>query len=123
VLPALPVLLSCRAFEQELLDAAGGSDEKQLERLRALWHRQLQLPQSTAAELLAEYEAWEASSGKVGATELCLLRDACLDKSCTRFLSQERSCAAATGTAVEQNCGPGRGTCCSLLCYLRSTKR
>ncbi|KAF6257164.1 hypothetical protein COO60DRAFT_1271527 [Scenedesmus sp. NREL 46B-D3] len=56
-----------RAFEQELLDAAGGSDEKQVERLRALWHRQLQLPQPAAAELLAEYEAWEASSGKVGA--------------------------------------------------------
>jgi hypothetical protein len=56
---------ACRAFEQELLDAAGGSDEKQLELLRGLWHRQLQLPQSSAAELLAEYEAWEASSGKV----------------------------------------------------------
>jgi hypothetical protein len=55
----------CRAFEQELLDAAGVSDEKQLERLRGLWQRQLQLPQSAAAELLAEYEAWEASSGKV----------------------------------------------------------
>ncbi|WIA33569.1 hypothetical protein OEZ86_006693 [Tetradesmus obliquus] len=53
-----------RAFEQELLDAAGGSEEKQLERLRALWHRQLQLPQASAAALLAEYEAWEASSGK-----------------------------------------------------------
>jgi hypothetical protein len=59
------LLLLGRSFEQELLEALGGADEKQQERLRALWHRQLQLPQSNAGELLAEYEAWEASSGKV----------------------------------------------------------
>ncbi|KAF8058134.1 sart3 [Scenedesmus sp. PABB004] len=53
-----------RAFEQGLAEAAP-ADEKQVERVRALWHRQLQLPQLKAAELLAEYEAWEAEHGKV----------------------------------------------------------
>lgn len=33
--------------------------------MRSLFHRQLQLPQAAAAELLAEYEAWEASTGNV----------------------------------------------------------
>ena len=52
----------CRQYEQELL--AAGAD-KGVEKVRSLYHRQLQVPLQGNVELLEEYEAWEKSHGKV----------------------------------------------------------
>lgn len=57
------ITLLCRSYEQSVAEQS--SDEKQLERVRSLYHRQLQLPNPQAAELLQEYETWEAKHGKV----------------------------------------------------------
>lgn len=52
-----------RSFEQALADEGQGGD-KQLERVRSLFHRQLQMPGNNMDALLAEYEAWEGAHGK-----------------------------------------------------------
>jgi hypothetical protein len=56
-----------RAYEQAGLDAAaaGGEREKQAERVRALWHRQLAVPLAGGDAALAAYEAWEQAAGTV----------------------------------------------------------
>eukprot|EP00878_Enallax_costatus_P019725 GHUV01020818.1.p1 GENE.GHUV01020818.1~~GHUV01020818.1.p1 ORF type:complete len:482 (+),score=163.78 GHUV01020818.1:194-1639(+) len=51
-----------RSHEQSVAEESG--DEKQLERVRSLYHRQLQLPNPQAPELLQEYEEWETQHGK-----------------------------------------------------------
>eukprot|EP00775_Hariotina_reticulata_P001716 gene1716-2059_t len=55
-----------RSYEMGVAEAAPGGDDrnKALEKVRSLFHRQLQLPQPAAAELLQEYEAWEEQDGK-----------------------------------------------------------
>ena len=62
------ILQSNRESEASLL-AADPADEKQRERVRSLWQRQLQVPLADSAETLEQYRAWEAgllTPGEVG---------------------------------------------------------
>ncbi len=61
-------LHSNRDSETSLL-AADPADEKQRERVRSLWQRQLQVPLADSADTLEQYRAWEAGGltpGEVG---------------------------------------------------------
>ncbi|GIX60600.1 RNA recognition motif domain-containing protein [Babesia caballi] len=54
-----------RQFEQELLESCAGSDYgAQLERVRALFFRQLALPLAGLADVLDEYRVWESELPK-----------------------------------------------------------
>ena len=57
----------CRKFELGLLEADGAGGDKQAERVRGLYSRQLQVPLQDGPATLDEYTAWEAKQGKVGA--------------------------------------------------------
>lgn len=65
-----------RGYEQALLEAA--PSEEQVERVRSLWTRQLQVPLAGAADALAAYESWERSqAGEQGPAGCGLLPRAC----------------------------------------------
>lgn len=48
------------------VEAAGKGGDKQSDKVRALFNRQLQLPLAGHAETLEAYKEWEAKHGKVG---------------------------------------------------------
>lgn len=74
-----PALRAPRAYEQAALDAAGpAARDKQRDRVRALWHRQLAVPLAGGEALMAEYEAWEEASGQVRRPACALLHRACV---------------------------------------------
>ncbi len=59
----------CSEYEASVLasleGSAGQAADKQAERVRAVYQRQLKVPLAGNPEVLAEYEAWEKQRGKV----------------------------------------------------------
>lgn len=52
--------VTCREYEEQLAAAEPISDA-QLQRVRQLYHRQLQVPLADAAQTMQAYKTWEAS--------------------------------------------------------------
>ena len=61
--------MALRLWEMSVLEARAGGD-KQADRVRALFHRQLQVPLATVEATLTAYRAWEGQQGSADAVEV-----------------------------------------------------
>lgn len=75
-----------RAYEEEVL-ALNPTDDKQLDKVRALYVRQLQVPLMGCTSVMEEYAAWEQQHSKVGVGPCWLMSSP---------LCSECSCSAGT---------------------------